>query len=384
MGYPASHPLKDGTAFGYALLGWSAYTFIIGDHEQTRVTAASVTTWVADAYSVVYKILHLSGGAMRYDEVTTRPERLKSHSQIRGPFGSPLDVTSRGMGKGFRFFFALSVVMCLGILSGCSGEDLNSGDLRDDSWAMVAVSSQNGHGERQTVALLDGGITTTTEVAKHVIDAWEPPSLEGLPRGSHATEVAGLIAGKNTSVEGTVDLLDVRVLDSSGHGNPNDIAAGILWAISAKADIIAMSLKLGTDNEVVRDAIESAHHAGIIVVASASNDFQDSPTYPADYPNVIGVTGMDRHLLRAPLARSQGADVVAPGSDVQTIDASGKYVKVSGTSMATAIVAGIIAKCLDASWNSADIMTYAETSDVKVTFDERDIPLLRCPSKGNP
>ncbi|WP_166788524.1 S8 family serine peptidase [Cryobacterium sp. TMS1-13-1] len=191
------------------------------------------------------------------------------------------------------------------------------------------------HEEHQLVALIDGGIATNSVITANVVDSWEPRSLLGTPRGSHATEVAGLIAGEGTSVNGTVDLLDVRVLDESGHGSPEDIAEGIRWAISAKAEILALSLVLQNDNEIVRNAVMDAHKAGIVVVASASNDLTEVPSYPAEYAHVIGVTSMDKQLERAPLARARGASVVAPGHEVQTTNAAGDLVVVSGTSMAT-------------------------------------------------
>jgi subtilisin family serine protease len=318
---------------------------------------------------------------------TFRNARQTASSRPKAFFSNELEphstAVSYGGGGCIRVLAILPIVLCLVPLAGCSTRQLDPKDLQTDSWAMVAVSGPGRNEEPQLVALIDGGIERTSDVAANVVDYWEPHSLRGLPRGPHATEVAGLIAGEGTSVDGTVELLDIRVLDESGQGTPEDIAAGIRWAISANADILSLSLVIQNDHQSVRSAIAEAHDAGVIVVASASNNLLEAPSYPAEYPHVIGVTGMDSRLERAPLARARGALVVAPSHEVQTTSADGDVVQVSGTSMATAISTGIIAKCLDASWGPSQILSYAETSSVKVTFDDRSIPLLRCPPKGN-
>lgn len=292
---------------------------------------------------------------------------------------APLIVSRCGLKAIARSVRSFVILFMALIIAGCASASLNPEQLTGADWALIAVNS-NGEGNNlQTVAVLDGGISSTALVSTSVVDSWQAESLDGQPTGTHGDEVAALIAGRGTSVQGKVDLLDVRVLNADGIGDPEDIAEGILWSVSAGADIISMSLRLTSDNEQVREAVQIAQNAGVILVASAANDFIESPTYPAEYSGVIGVTGVDRNLERAQLARSRGADIVAPGQDIQIATGREQIESVSGTSMATALATGVISKCLDPNWESAEILRYAESLETKILFDKRKLPLLRCP-----
>lgn len=262
---------------------------------------------------------------------------------------------------------------------GCSTASLSLERLSGADWALTAVNGSVEKNYQQSVAVLDGGISSAALIVSSVVESWQADSLDGKPRGTHGNEVAALIAGEGTSVQGKVDLLDVRVLNADGIGTPEDIAEGILWSVSAGADIISMSFRLESDNRQVRSAVQLAQEAGVIIVASAANDFLESPTYPAEYPGVIGITSINRNLERAQLARSRGADVAVPGQDIQTKSSRDEMVVVSGTSMATALATSVISKCLDPGLDSGEILSYADSLDTKILFDKRKLPLLRCP-----
>ncbi|GAB3065267.1 hypothetical protein GCM10027186_16350 [Micromonospora schwarzwaldensis] len=66
--------------------------------------------------------------------------------------------------------------------------------------------------------------------------------------------------------------------------------------------------------------------------------------YPASEPGVIAVGGIDRNGLHAAISVSgPEVDVVAPAVDIYSTSFGGKYSKGTGTSSATAIVAGAAA-----------------------------------------
>jgi serine protease len=185
----------------------------------------------------------------------------------------------------------------------------------------------------------------------------------------HGTHVAGTIGqwtnnGKGvTGVAPDVTILPVKVLSDQGSGAYDWIAAGIYYAIEQKADVINMSLGGTASNDVLRQAVEDADKAGVIVVAAAGNSNTDRPHYPSGYPTVISVSAVGPEGRRAPYSNfGSSVDIAAPGGDTSTHgDAGGVwqeacpaargrsgcgYYPFQGTSMASPHVAGVVAVLL--------------------------------------
>ena len=84
------------------------------------------------------------------------------------------------------------------------------------------------------------------------------------------------------------------------------------------------------------------------MVAAVGNDGPAAPpAYPASYPGVIAVTGVDgrnRALIEA--GRATHLDYAAPGADMLAVNAAGKWVRVRGTSYAAPLVAARAAAAL--------------------------------------
>jgi subtilisin family serine protease len=84
------------------------------------------------------------------------------------------------------------------------------------------------------------------------------------------------------------------------------------------------------------------------VICAAGNDGRpDSVNYPARWPFTIAVGAVDRQG-RLSRFSSQGTelDICAPGEDVLSAWPGGGYAKLSGTSMATPFVSGVVALML--------------------------------------
>ena len=86
------------------------------------------------------------------------------------------------------------------------------------------------------------------------------------------------------------------------------------------------------------------------IVAAVGNDGPAAPpAYPASYPGVLSVTGVDgrsRALIEA--GRALHLDYAAPGADMLAMNARGKWASVRGTSFAAPLVAARAAAALDA------------------------------------
>jgi subtilisin family serine protease len=131
---------------------------------------------------------------------------------------------------------------------------------------------------------------------------------------------------------------------ASNLGDADDLALGIEFAISAGAGVISVSSGGGTSPRLTQ-AIKAALASNVVIVAASGNiPAGQAVTYPASEPGVIAVGGIDRSGRRATISViGAEIDIVAPAVDIYSTSTSGRYRKGTGTSGATAIVAGAAA-----------------------------------------
>jgi subtilisin family serine protease len=88
----------------------------------------------------------------------------------------------------------------------------------------------------------------------------------------------------------------------------------------------------------------------VLLVAAVGNDGPAAPPlYPAAYPGVVAVTGVDaRRRLLPEASRGTHVDFAAPGSDMAAAGVDGGFVAVRGTSFAAPIAAGLLARYIAA------------------------------------
>ncbi|MET7370976.1 S8 family serine peptidase [Micromonospora arida] len=168
---------------------------------------------------------------------------------------------------------------------------------------------------------------------------------------SHGTSMAGLIAAHGQGAGfGALGIAPeskiLPIFDSppNGDGQPDDLARGIDYATANGADIISIS-SVGGSSSRLREAIRGAIAADIVIVAGVGNLPRDQIVgYPASEEGVIAVGGVDRAGQHAAISvTGPNIDVVAPAVDIYSTSYGGKYSKGTGTSSATAIVAGAAA-----------------------------------------
>jgi len=180
------------------------------------------------------------------------------------------------------------------------------------------------------------------------------PDIFGDNNG-HGTHVAGTIAAAENGqgvvgMAPQVDLLILKVLDSSGSGGYQNLIEAIDYALQwrgpegQKVRIISMSLGGEEDDTSLYDAIVRAIRSGVLVVCAAGNTGQIERQFPGGYNEVVGVGAVDLNKKLAPFSTmNKEIDVVAPGVGIVSTYPTNRYAVLSGTSMATPHIAGAAA-----------------------------------------
>ncbi|HLE83922.1 MAG TPA: S8 family serine peptidase, partial [Thermoanaerobaculia bacterium] len=174
------------------------------------------------------------------------------------------------------------------------------------------------------------------------VDPGSPPFDEGValgerpvpptsPRFGHGTFAAAQIAaavGNGLAIAGIaprVTILPVRVLGADNRTSASTVAEAIRFAVGAGADVINLSLGGPEPFEPMRQAIDDAVRAGVVVVAAAGNEGGDDPPadviFPARYEGAIAVGATAFDGGRASYSNTgPGLDLMAPaGESTQSI-----------------------------------------------------------------
>lgn len=196
-----------------------------------------------------------------------------------------------------------------------------------------------------TVGMIDGGVAGGGILQRGF--------AAGAPRPSdHGTAVASLIAGlgpvRGATPGARVIAADVYGSDPAG-GSATAIVKALGWLVGQGVPVVTISLS-GPPNPLLARVIAAAQSRGVIVVAAVGNDGPASPpAYPASYPGVIAVTGVDgRNRVLIEAGRASHLDYAAPGADMLAANARGGAAAVRGTSFAAPLVAARIARAYPA------------------------------------
>ncbi|MGB9665039.1 MAG: S8 family peptidase, partial [Ignavibacteria bacterium] len=117
---------------------------------------------------------------------------------------------------------------------------------------------------------------------------------------------------------------------------------GIVYAADNGAQVINCSWGGGGFSQFAQDVINYATAKGSLVVAAAGNSNSSSDFFPASYKNVLSVAAVNSDDRKASYSNyGYSVDVSAPGTSLYNTWASNTYANLTGTSMASPLVAGI-------------------------------------------
>ncbi|KAK7235618.1 serine-type endopeptidase [Aureococcus anophagefferens] len=170
---------------------------------------------------------------------------------------------------------------------------------------------------------------------------------------SHGVHCAGNVAASTNNGVGIAGVAgdgSVTIMTSVLFGNTATMgdAEALVYGADNGAHVSSNSWGwLGSTSfygGAVQDAIDYATDLGVIVLAAAGNDDDDNWHWPARYDRVYAVAATDATGAKASFSNyGDWVDFAAPGESIVSLVNDGGYSAMSGTSMSTPLVAGIVA-----------------------------------------
>ncbi|MBX2995668.1 MAG: S8 family serine peptidase [Bdellovibrionaceae bacterium] len=217
-----------------------------------------------------------------------------------------------------------------------------------------------------TVAVIDTGVdyrhknlapnmVPGYDFARNDNDPMDQTSSQNPGHGTHCAGIVGatgLVDGGIVGLAPGVSIMPIRFLDENGSGDLNNGVKAIDFAIEKKVQVISASWGAAIPRSQagpILEAIGRAEKAGIIFIAAAANDGKNNDSYEV-YPanaglsNVITVAASNSSDSKPSWSNYGRAKVSlsSPGDAIMSTLPGDKYGNLSGTSMATPLVSGLV------------------------------------------
>ena len=218
---------------------------------------------------------------------------------------------------------------------------------------MSGAGATGATGGDMRIGLVDSGVDVRHEVFENArIVHW---GCGDVPHPApHGTAVGALMIGKSERFSGAAPGAKLYAADiycdAPTGGSASQIVQALAWLAKQQVGVINISL-VGPPNQMLGRVVQAMVARGHLLVAAVGNDGPAAPPlYPASYPGVVGVTGVDPKRNPLPeAARGPQVMFAAPGSQMAAAAIGAPpYKLVRGTSFASPLVAALLAPRLPA------------------------------------
>jgi thermitase len=240
-------------------------------------------------------------------------------------------------------------------------------------------------GQGVTVAVIDSGVASHPAFAEGQVQHLDLVK-DGLAFEGHGTAIASLIAGNVDGAQGVspaAKILDVRIAGSNGSSDSFQLAQGIQAAVDRGVQVINISMGSYGDSPLVAQAVQNALAKGIVVVASAGNEQASTKAWPAAYPGVVSVSGVDAAGKLAYFSNTGDPTLSAPAVGIPSAyekDSQPLLAQGDGTSQAAALVSGAAAAIRGAGGDALKVLTN-NALNTGLNSHEGGAGMLRLPAK---
>ncbi len=254
-----------------------------------------------------------------------------------------------------------------------SGTDTAHVDLRDNLWVNPG-EDLDGNG---IIDLMEWN-NIDDDLNGFVDDFWGWNVWQGNfniqdpPSAGHGTQCAGDVTAVTDNSTGVASLGCKAKIMTARAGDGEFIMAGvqgIIYCVDNGAKVISLSYGGPGYSSYEQSVITNAWNNGVIVFASAGNEGNTAPRYPASYENVISVAATGQGDVAAYFT-SYGTtvDCCAPGVEIMSTLPGGGYAAWSGTSFSCPLTAGLACLVWSAmpDWTNAEVAQQILTTCVNI------------------
>lgn len=202
---------------------------------------------------------------------------------------------------------------------------------------------------------------------------------------AHGTAVAGIIAAamnNGVGIVGVAPEVELMALKACWHRstaapaicNTLTLAEALAFAIGKEAAIINLSLT-GPADPLLQKLVNVALARGTIVIGADARRSSEDNAFPVSIRGVLAVTDAD--------AEADSKELAAPGREILTLVPAGYYDYVSGVSLSSAMVSGVVALLLerDRTLTAPQIHTLLERTAATMATTPTSTTTPRMPKK---
>ena len=223
------------------------------------------------------------------------------------------------------------------------------------------------------IAILDSGVDAShPDLAGRVLSGWNvlDDSDDTRDLVGHGTLVAGIAAAAPRDAVGVsgvayaAPILPVRVTDEDGNAYHSTLTEGLVWAADHGARVANISFAI-FGGQALSSAAQYFVNRGGLVFAAGGNDGRRHNDAANDWiVSVAATSSVDVHARFS--SSGPYIDLAAPGVGLMSTALGGVYARVSGTSVASPVAAGVAALA----WSANPSLTAGQVEEVLRAYSE--------------